>query len=394
MQCLTILHLTINTTKILTMKKNLLILSLMMTTAFAGFSQKKNVTTAILLSKPKKQQYVKAKTYIDKAIKHESTKGQAKTWYYKAFIYAQLSSSKKPKAVELQKTIDFSAEVLAAMKKAKALDKKKEYDRELKNLAAPMYNNSLKGGIAAYNNKEYKKAFSMFTASQEYAKIINLVDSVGAYNGAMAASLTDNYEGAVKNYQRCLDIQYGGADVYLKLADAYTKLEKKDEAAKVMAEAKAKYPNEPAIILNEVKVLLQEKKPEQAKQRLESVLANDPNNFALQYAAGVTYNQMESYDKAIEAYTKALELNPEDYNSKFNLSVVYNNKVVEINTMLAEIPYSETAKYDKEKAARDAFIKEVIPFVEATYAIQKEEGIKRVLNNFYRLTKQKDKMIK
>ena len=78
------------------MKKNLLILTLMISTAFAGISQKKNVTSAIMASKPNKKQYVKAKMYIDKASKHPDTKGQAKTWYYKAFIYAQLANSKKP----------------------------------------------------------------------------------------------------------------------------------------------------------------------------------------------------------------------------------------------------------------------------------------------------------
>ena len=75
------------------MKKNIALLGLMVTIAFAGMAQKKNVTTAIM--KDKNGYHVAAKPYIDKACKHEDTKKKAKTWYYKALIYSHISESKK-----------------------------------------------------------------------------------------------------------------------------------------------------------------------------------------------------------------------------------------------------------------------------------------------------------
>ncbi|MDA9066638.1 DUF3808 domain-containing protein [Flavobacteriales bacterium] len=374
------------------MKKNLVLLGLIVVTATAGMAQKKNVTTAIM--KDKNGYFVAAKPYIDKASKHEDTQNQAKTWYYKALIYSHISESTKKDAMELKKTINFSEEVLAAMKKSAELDKKGDFTSKLKNLAGPMYGNALNNGIEQYNNKDYKGAFANFTASQEYAKVLGLTDTIGAYNGAMAATLIENYEGAIENYKKCVSYGYGGADVYLKLMDVYNKADKKEEATKVLEEAKAKFPNEAAIILNEAKILIENKEYEKAKASLESALAKDPNNFSLQYAAGITYNDLEMYDKAITAYKKALEIEPKNYNATFNLCAAYNNKVADMDAAAQDIPYNETAKFDAAKKERNDYIMEVLPFIEEAYQVEKEDGLKRILNTFYNLTRQADKIIK
>ena len=374
------------------MKKNILVLSMFAAATTVGFSQKKNVTSAIMLAK--KNQFVKAKPYIDKAIANEDTKDNAKTWIWKANIYAGLLGSKSDAAIEITKKTDISTEVMDAMKMTKKLDKKGNYSRDLSALAAPMYNNSVNGGIKFYNNKEYAAAFKNFTNSQQYGQLIGLTDSIGAYYAGRSADILKDYDNAILNYKKCIDIQYGGADLYLNLSEAYNKAGKPEEAAKVMDMAKEKFPDNANIILNKVKSLLAEGKPEEAKVELENALAQDEKNYALQYAAGITYNEMELYDEAVNSYKKALELNPTDYNSKFNLSVVYNNIVAEMNTAVNAIDYNETAKYDKAKAEMNTYINGVLPFVEETFKVEEEAAIKRILNNFYRLTKQNDKIMK
>lgn len=376
------------------MKKNLLVLTLFAVATTVSFSQKKNVTSAIMLAKSKKPNFVKAKSYIDKAVMHEDTKNSAKTWMWKANIYAGLAGSKTEAAKEIQGKTDLATEVLEAMKMTSKLDKKGKFKRDLRALSAPMYNNSVNAGIAQYNKKEYENAFKSFTNSQQYGNIFGLTDSIGAYYAGRSADILKDYDNAILNYKKCVEIQYGGADLYLNLYEAYNKAGKSDEAEKIMDLAKEKYPDNANIILNKVKKLLSENKPAEAKAELEKALANDANNYALQYAAGITYNEMELYDEAITAYETALKINPKDYNSKFNMSVVYNNVVAEMNTAANAIDYQETAKYDKAKAEMIAYINEVLPFVENTYKEQEEAAIKRILNNFYRLTKQNDKVIK
>ncbi len=374
------------------MKKNLLIATLMLGTAFAGFSQKKNVTSAIMLAK--KGKFVKAKPYIDKAIKNESTSTQAKTWSWKAAIYAGLAGMKTPEAKKIQESTDLSSEVMEAMKKTKSLDKKGNFKRELRAIAGPMYNASLNGGIDAYNNKNYKKAFAMFTASQEYGAILGLVDTIGAYNAGMSAGLIENYDAAVVNYKKCIEYGYGGADVYLKLADTYRKLDKNDEAAATLAEAKAKFKGDPAIILNEAQIHLDNKEYEKAKVSLEGALKEDPENFQLQYAAAIIYSNMELYDESIRAYKSAMTINPKKDELKSDLIVVQYNKIVLMNEAMNKFDLSETDKYNKAKAERDAYIKEILPSVEARYKEDSSASMKRILNNLYGLTGQAEKRIK
>ena len=146
--------------------------------------------------------------------------------------------------------------------------------------------------------------------------------------------------------------------------------------------------------MNDAKILIENKEFEKAKASLEKALANDPKNYNLQYAAGITYNDLEMYDKAIAAYKKALEIEPRNYNATFNLCAAYNNKVVEMNEAAQAIPFSESAKFDAAKKERNDYIMEVLPFVEKAYEVEKEDGLKRILNNFYNLTRQADKIIK
>ena len=123
----------------------------MIATATVGMSQKKNVTSAIMLAK--KGKYVKAKVYIDKAIKHEDTKNSPKTWVWKSKIYAGIMGSKNKAAIELRNSEDIAGEVVSSMQTTKKLDKKSDYKNDLLRIAGPMYNNSLNGGIDAYNAK-------------------------------------------------------------------------------------------------------------------------------------------------------------------------------------------------------------------------------------------------
>ena len=81
------------------MKKTLLIVGTIGLAAIS-YAQPKNRTSAIMSLK--NNYPVKAKGYIDKAIVHEKTKEDAKTWFYYAQIYSALMMSKDEKAKEFK----------------------------------------------------------------------------------------------------------------------------------------------------------------------------------------------------------------------------------------------------------------------------------------------------
>ncbi len=82
----------------------------LMTAVFAAFAltasaQSLNVTSAF--QDMRKGYLDKAKSQIDAACLHEETKGDAKTWCYKALIYSQIGGSEKEKYRNLAPDWDF-----------------------------------------------------------------------------------------------------------------------------------------------------------------------------------------------------------------------------------------------------------------------------------------------
>ena len=380
-----------NKIKITIMKNKLLLIAVLFVST-ATFAQKKNVTSAIMSYR--KGKLIKAEGYINKAAKHESTKESAKTWVNRALIYAALSTSKDEKFVEYAKGKDFVAEVMTSIENTKKFDKKGKYKREIVKIASPMYGNALDNGIKMYNAKEYAKALKFFTSSQKLADFLSITDSAGAFNGALSAQNSGNDLVAIKNYERCVEIGYGGVNTYLNLNTLYVKTKQTDKAAKLMAAAKEKYPNDPNVILSETKHYLETKQPEKALASIDAALANDPNNFAMQYAAGMVYNQMEQYKKSKLAYLKALEIKPDSYNALYNLSMVYNNVAVVLNDKMNDLPLSKQKEYEEAKKSRDKELNESLPYLEKAYAVEKDASLKRVLNKAYQILGMNDKVIK
>ena len=103
---------------------------------------------------------------------------------------------------------------------------------------------------------------------------------------------------------------------------------------------------------------------------------------------------MELYDESIEAYKKAMVLNPENTELKTDIIVVQYNKIVIMNETMNNYDLSEMDKYDKAKAERDAYIKEILPSVEERYKEDSSASMKRILNNLYTLSNQTEKRIK
>jgi tetratricopeptide (TPR) repeat protein len=62
----------------------------------------------------------------------------------------------------------------------------------------------------------------------------------------------------------------------------------------------------------------------------------DPNWGLAWYSIGVVYDYMLKYDKAVEAYTTALALDPSLGDSKKNPQVVNNDRLLVVNLLLSQ----------------------------------------------------------
>ncbi|MFH1320993.1 MAG: hypothetical protein ABII90_10120 [Bacteroidota bacterium] len=159
-------------------------------------------------------EFDKAKEAIDIASENEQTANEAKTWYYKGFIYKEIYNqleSSNPTATNRPKSVMF-------FKKAILFDKDGKWTKgsngSIKFLATTYYNDAVR--TLDYDN--YKIAIANFNKYKETIVIaepeINLDEKNIAFYKALASLYTNIYESDKK--------QHG--DFWVKARDAYEKV--------------------------------------------------------------------------------------------------------------------------------------------------------------------------
>ena len=110
----------------------------------------------------------KAKTEIDAAAVHEKTKDDAKTWYYRALVYAQIGTDAqqaKPKYKGLAP--DWADQAYQSALECKRLDAENEYNKGLVSVFSTVgydfYNRSRK----LFNEKNYAEAMQVASQAAE-----------------------------------------------------------------------------------------------------------------------------------------------------------------------------------------------------------------------------------
>lgn len=317
----------------------------------------------------KSGEYDVAVNYIEKAITDPKAAAKEKVWRYRGAIYLNVASSPKyssmfPNAIQLSKESFF---------KAIEMDKAGDYKNE--NM---MSLNSLQGLILENASKSYEKsdfcsAAVSFKAANEISTQFGIVDSAAIFNSAFCNDKCGKLDDAIAGYKESAAINYNVPDVYMYIADIYTKQGKTDEARKTISEARAKYPKDVELLRSEVNVLLGEQKYEEALSQLEALTAADPKNETIWFVLGATYEKQGKVAEQEMAYNKAIELKPDYYDALFNLAATHYNKGVEKVKECDKIPMRETAKFDACKAESGKHFQNSIGFFERAYAIKPDD---------------------
>jgi Flp pilus assembly protein TadD len=106
-----------------------------------------------------------------------------------------------------------------------------------------------------------------------------------------------------------------------------------------------------------------------ALEYLDKAKKNDPNNKSFYFADGTIYDKIGNMDKAVEAYNKAIAIDPNFYDAYFNLAVVYFNSAVKLTEAAnAEL---DNKKYQDKKNLADEEFKKAIPHMEKAYEVAK-----------------------
>lgn len=258
-----------------------------------------------------------AKEAIDAASVHEKTKDSGETWMYYALVYANLASSEKQ-----QEYADKAKEGIA---KAKELDKDKKYAANIEVAEQILGSYNFNQGVANWDKKDYKSAYESFNTALEYMP----GDTTLIYYSGLAAIQNQDYKNGIEKYKQLLDRKDFSSHkiVMVDLPKLYLSMKDTASAIEYAAKAAEAYPDDKAAAVQNIELNLIAGNNEKVIANIQSQIAKDSQNKNLYYYLGIAESSNNNFTNALEAYKKAIELDPNYADANLNAGVVLMNKV-------------------------------------------------------------------
>lgn len=347
------------------------ILSLLISViALGAFAQKGKVSSA--LNYIDAGNFVKAKEAIDAAVVHDKTKEWPKTFYAQGRLAQALFESGDAKLIALYN----DPLVLAndSYMKSIELDDKKTMEKLVMIQLPALSNDFLTWAIKEFEAENFEKslmAFEELIKIQEGNLYVGAVDTAVVFNAGLAAYNAKDYETAIKYFDRTIETGYAETQPFLLKFQTYSDMEDLDNAEKTLTDAFEKYPTNKDVILQLIQFYLVNEKDQDAFEYIKMAKETDPNNFSLFWAEGVLYMKQEKYPEAITALSRAIEINPEFFDTQYNLGVCYYNMASEMFDAANDI--MDNVKYNAAiEEAKEVFEK-AIPYMEKANELRPDD---------------------
>ncbi|SKC05523.1 hypothetical protein SAMN05660841_03905 [Sphingobacterium nematocida] len=260
-----------------------------------------------------------AKEAIDAASVHEKTKDLAETWTYYSLVYASMAVDEKSEE--------------KATKAAEGIAKAKELDKDQKNKAnisvaeQNLYSFNFNHGVGFWDKKEYKAAYDAFNQALTYMP----GDTTLTYYAGLAAIQNNDYQNGIDKYKQLIskkDYSQHKA-VLVDLPKLYLSLKDTTSALEYAALAAKEYPNENDAVVQNIELNLIVGNESKIISEIENQISKDSNNKNLYYYLGIAQSANNNADKAYEAYSKAIAIDPNYNDANLNAGVVLMNSIRE-----------------------------------------------------------------
>lgn len=299
-----------------------------------------------------------SKQKIDEALKLPDAQALSSAWLTKGDVYSTLLMKDMAKRMvpgneKSPLTGDNDAlEAFEGYKKAFETPTAKKYEKSdaVKGIAS-VEGHLINIGVSKYEAQQYDKAFRSFQAALQAHDILaaNSQKSVlddpeqlenQTYITALAAQLAKRNDDAMKYYSKLYEKGNAKPAIYEGLYNL--KLEAKDDAGaeKILAEGRAKHPDDTGLLFAEINVYLRQGKLNVLTDRLKEAIAKEPTNVALYVTLGNVYDNLyqtmskekneakakEYFEEAKKYYTQASERDPKSVDAVYSLGALYYNK--------------------------------------------------------------------
>ncbi|MBI2620492.1 MAG: tetratricopeptide repeat protein [Ignavibacteriales bacterium] len=160
-----------------------------------------------------------------------------------------------------------------------------------------------------------------------------------------------------------------------------------DQAIQVVQEARGTLAKDPEILSILLAAYVQADRIQEATAEYERAVADEPENKASRYILGVLYRSAGDYQKAVEEFQKAYDLDASYYDALFDLGATYYNWGVDLMRSADEKAETSSAHKDKFKMA--------LPYVEKVSELKPDDvQVWETLGTIYAQLGMQDKAIK
>jgi len=314
----------------------------------------------------------KAKEAIDEAEVNEKTKDWARTYYAKGRLAQASYESNDSKMHEM-----YTNPLIVAYDsylKSIELDDKDGMSKLVTLQISQLSNDFLNWAGSEFEAENYKKSLLAFETLIELEKsdiYISTLDTVLIFNAGIVAINALEYDKAIKYFEQCIEMDHGGEAPYEYLHSIYNTLEDTENAERVLKEAIAAYPEAKNILLSLIQFYLFNEKDAEAFNYITMALESDPGNYRLHWAEGVLYMKQEKLEEATVALSKSIELEPEFFDTQYNMGVCYYNMGVSkfdaANDIMDNTKYNEAIDEAKKVFAQS------VPYMERALELNPDD---------------------
>jgi tetratricopeptide (TPR) repeat protein len=340
----------------------------------------------------KKGKFDLAKENIDKAVAHEKTMNDAKTWLYYGNTYIQIATNED----EAIKSLDPDAlqKAYDGYMKCNELDTKGVYKLDIIKNVTVIGNNYYARGLDFFDNKNFKDAFVNFNKATEVNKSLDMgVDTLFIYAAAMSAMSAEMNEEAKTYYTELVEMDYDKAVIYSDLATIYKNEGDLEKAKATLQQGIEKYPNDAGTLFAKINILLEEQKYAEVIESLDAAIQLAPENYTLYFVQGQSYEAMKEMEKAETAYLKAVDINPDYTDAYYNLGALHYNEGVNVYSEANDLPFDAIDEYNKMAETANKHFLDAQPYFEKAFEMLPDDvNLKNSLVQIYTKTKQNDKL--
>ena len=330
-----------------------------------------------------------AKELIDAAVDNPKTKNVAKAYFVKGLIYGSIATSTDESITgldsdALDKTLESYNKIFETEKESST------YYFLAQQKVEELWATSLNTGATMYQDESYSEAYKYFLICQQ----IKPNDTTAYYYAGVTAQLDESWDNALSNFNKLLELDSKGAEIYGSIIKIYRYHEKDTlKALELVRVAIKEHPNNLDLKREEINLLIILDLMDDARISLEATLQDDPDNYSTYYSLAYMYDESGDEAKAIENYIKAIELNPEYFDATFNLAVIYYNKGANLFKEANNLSLKEYQQKGEEIEERGRVQFRVsLPYWEIAAKLQPEDvGTLQNLQGVYTRLKMMDK---